>query len=210
MQVFPIRKYKRSLQMSIHVIVMNVVWCVPRYSIQAMNALCWYVGEEPPPPPGFLCSTACTRPSWYIGECRRTWSSGWARTCGVTIRSCGPRNWLVVALFVPALAAYSPGSLLWGLVRPWIPPNVLGSISVEESEDQEDQESDQALPEAEPAGALEPWAARRVGRREKSFLPSSPAPTWELNLKKPGGWLPPRVCGGTQDPSPGVREMVVP
>lgn len=46
------------------------------------------------------------------------------------------------------------------------PPQVLGSISVEESEDQEDQESDQALPEAEPAGALEPWAARRVGRRE--------------------------------------------
>lgn len=46
------------------------------------------------------------------------------------------------------------------------PPQVIGSISVEESEDQEDQESDQALPEAEPAGALEPWAARRVGRRE--------------------------------------------
>uniref|UniRef100_K1R0B3 Uncharacterized protein n=1 Tax=Magallana gigas TaxID=29159 RepID=K1R0B3_MAGGI len=67
------------------------------------------------------------------------------------------------------------------------PPNVLGSISVEESEDQEDQESDQALPEAEPAGALEPWAARKLGRREKSFLPSSPAHTWELNLKKPGG-----------------------
>lgn len=33
-------------------------------------------------------------------------------------------------------------------------PQVLGSISVEESEDQEDQESNQALPE--PAGALEP------------------------------------------------------
>lgn len=34
---------------------MNVVWCVPRYSIQAMNALCWYVEEERPPiPPVFF------------------------------------------------------------------------------------------------------------------------------------------------------------
>lgn len=34
--------------------------CVPPDMNQAMNALCWFVGEEPPA--GFPCSAACTRP----------------------------------------------------------------------------------------------------------------------------------------------------
>lgn len=160
---------------------------------QAINALCWFVEEEPPPLlvfpvrvlapgpldpleiAGALCLPVGPGPSaGALGPGSDWWSLSFQK-----------RN-------ISAFTASSPGLLPCGLGRP--DPPVIGSITVEDSEDQE---TDQVLPEA---AALESWDLCASAWAAGIGLPrSSPAPTLDFNWRVPCCGLPPWVCGRTQD-----------